>query len=191
LFSYLYRKPAYFLVFLRFNRFACVAYFNPIEPNSEVNGHHGHQANRSPKSPKLCCRQTPTQSSCPCPVNELSQSEFRSVQVLSARPKPTLFAVPFLFPLWKLKRGPLRISVLWLLSIMIDEHERAGIRLRFCEPITPGPEEAAKSHSMTNAVLIEHRSRRGRGKEHGLVEQRIKPDEESSQAPAESGTREC
>ena len=28
---------------LRFNRFACVACFNPIEPNSEVNGHHGHQ----------------------------------------------------------------------------------------------------------------------------------------------------
>jgi hypothetical protein len=44
LFSYLYRKPAYLLAFLRFNRFACVACFNPIEPNSEVNGHHGHQA---------------------------------------------------------------------------------------------------------------------------------------------------
>jgi hypothetical protein len=44
LFSYLYRKPAYLLAFLRFNRFACVAHFNPIEPNPEVNGHHGHQA---------------------------------------------------------------------------------------------------------------------------------------------------
>ena len=43
LFSYLYRKPAYLLAFLRFNRFAYVARFNPIEPNSEVNGHHGHQ----------------------------------------------------------------------------------------------------------------------------------------------------
>ena len=44
LFSYLYRKPAYLLAFLGFNRFAYVAHFNPIEPNSEVNGHHGHQA---------------------------------------------------------------------------------------------------------------------------------------------------
>jgi hypothetical protein len=65
LFSYLYRKPAYLLAFLRFNRFACVACFNPVEPNSQVNGHHGHQANRA------SYRQTPTQSSCPCPVNEL------------------------------------------------------------------------------------------------------------------------
>jgi len=31
--SYLYRKPACLVAFLRFNRFAC---FNPIEPNSEV-----------------------------------------------------------------------------------------------------------------------------------------------------------
>ena len=44
LFSYLYRKPGYLLAFLRFNRFACVAHFNPIEPNTEVNGHHGRQA---------------------------------------------------------------------------------------------------------------------------------------------------
>src|SRR5207253_7828433 len=64
LFSYLYRKPASLVAFLRFNRFACVACFNPVEPNSEVNGHHGHQA-------KPCCRQTPTQSSCPCPEIEL------------------------------------------------------------------------------------------------------------------------
>ena len=44
LFSYRYREAAYLLAFLRCNRFACVARFNPIEPNSEVNGHHGHQA---------------------------------------------------------------------------------------------------------------------------------------------------
>ena len=44
LFSYRYWKPAYLLAFLTFNRFACVALFNPVEPNSEVNGHHGHQA---------------------------------------------------------------------------------------------------------------------------------------------------
>jgi hypothetical protein len=69
LFSYLYRKPACLVAFLSFNRVACVAYFNPVEPNSEVNGHHGHQA--KPRVQKLCCRQTPTQSSCPCPVNEL------------------------------------------------------------------------------------------------------------------------
>ena len=43
LFSYLYRKPASLLAFLRFNRFACVACFNLLEPNSEVNGHHGYQ----------------------------------------------------------------------------------------------------------------------------------------------------
>src|ERR1035437_5309845 len=65
-FSYLYRKPACLVAFLRFNRFTCVACLNPVEANSEVNGHHGHQA--KPR-PKLCCRQTPTQSSCPCPVN--------------------------------------------------------------------------------------------------------------------------
>ena len=47
LFSYLYRKPASLVAFLRFNRFACVACFNPVEPNSEVNGHHGHQAKPS------------------------------------------------------------------------------------------------------------------------------------------------
>ena len=43
LFSYLYRKPAYLVAFLRFNRFACVAYFNPVEPNPEVNGHHARR----------------------------------------------------------------------------------------------------------------------------------------------------
>jgi len=63
LFSYLYRKPAYLLAFLRFNRVACVTHFNPIEPNSEVNGHQA--------KPPLSCRQMPTQSSCPCPVTEL------------------------------------------------------------------------------------------------------------------------
>jgi hypothetical protein len=39
LFSYRYWKPAYLLAFLTFNRFACIALFNPVEPNSEVNGH--------------------------------------------------------------------------------------------------------------------------------------------------------
>ena len=32
------------MAFLSFNRFACVPCFNPIEPNSEINGHRGHQA---------------------------------------------------------------------------------------------------------------------------------------------------
>jgi hypothetical protein len=45
LFSYLYRKPASLVAFLRFNRFACVACFNLVEPNSEVNGHQGHRVN--------------------------------------------------------------------------------------------------------------------------------------------------
>jgi len=65
LFSYLYRKTAYLLAFLKFNRFACVACFYPVEPNFEVNGHHGHHAKSAFR------RQTPTQSSCPCPVSEL------------------------------------------------------------------------------------------------------------------------
>ena len=68
LFSYLYRKPASLLAFLMFNRFACVAHFNPIEPNSEVNGHHGHHA--KPPS-KAVLQANPTQSSCPCPETEL------------------------------------------------------------------------------------------------------------------------
>src|SRR6202522_1665890 len=68
LFSYLYRKPACLVAFLRFNRFACVACFNLVEPNSEVNGHHGHQAHPLSKN---CVQATRTQSSCPCPVNEL------------------------------------------------------------------------------------------------------------------------
>jgi hypothetical protein len=52
LFSYLYRKPAYLLAFLRFNRFACITRFNPIEPNSEVNGHHGRQVKPSKTVPQ-------------------------------------------------------------------------------------------------------------------------------------------
>jgi hypothetical protein len=63
LFSYRYWKPAYLLAFLRFNRFACVAHFNPIEPNSEVNGHHGHQAKPRPKL--FCKRPNPEQLSLP------------------------------------------------------------------------------------------------------------------------------
>jgi hypothetical protein len=53
-------KPAYLLAFLRFNRFACVAHFNPIEPNSEVNG---HQAKPRPKL--FCKRPNPEQLSLP------------------------------------------------------------------------------------------------------------------------------
>src|SRR6476660_4229788 len=45
LFSYVYRKPGSLVAFLRFNRFACVACFNLVEPNSEFNGHHGHRTN--------------------------------------------------------------------------------------------------------------------------------------------------
>ncbi len=43
LFSYPYRKPAYLVAFLRFNRFACITCVNLVEPISKVNGHHGHQ----------------------------------------------------------------------------------------------------------------------------------------------------
>ncbi len=60
------------------HRFACVVHFNPIEPDSELNGHHGHHLNRHPK---LSFRQIPTQS-CPCPVNESWKRTFRSVQTL-------------------------------------------------------------------------------------------------------------
>jgi hypothetical protein len=49
LFSYRYWKPACLVAFLPFNRFACIALFNPVEPNSEVNGHHGHQTKPRPK----------------------------------------------------------------------------------------------------------------------------------------------
>jgi hypothetical protein len=65
LFSYLYRKPACLLAFLRFNRFACIACFNPVEANSEVNRYQA-----KPPS-KLLCRQTRNPGSCPCPVTEL------------------------------------------------------------------------------------------------------------------------
>jgi hypothetical protein len=65
LLSYLYRKPACLVAFLRFNRFACVACFNPIEPNSEVNGHHGHQA--QPLSKNLCYRQHEPRAAVPAP----------------------------------------------------------------------------------------------------------------------------
>jgi hypothetical protein len=64
LFSYLYRKPACLVAFLRFNRFACVACFNPIEPNSEVNGHHGHQA-KLPSKTVLQANTNPEQLSLP------------------------------------------------------------------------------------------------------------------------------
>src|SRR5258708_37237240 len=65
LFSYLYRKPAYLLAFLRFNRFACVACFNPIEPNSEVNGHHA----KSPSKSVLQANTNPEQLSLPREMN--------------------------------------------------------------------------------------------------------------------------
>ena len=45
-----YRKPAYLLAFLRFNRVAGIACFNPMEPNFEVNGHHGHRTKPPSKS---------------------------------------------------------------------------------------------------------------------------------------------
>jgi hypothetical protein len=67
LFSYLYRKPACLVAFLRFNRFACVACFNPVEPNSEVNGHHGHQAKPSKILPQA--NTNPEQLSLPQEMN--------------------------------------------------------------------------------------------------------------------------
>src|SRR5712692_2724938 len=39
LFSYLYRKPASLVAFLRFNRFACVACFNPVETGDRSEEH--------------------------------------------------------------------------------------------------------------------------------------------------------
>jgi len=52
------------VAFLRFNRFACVACFNPIEPNSEVNRHHGHQA-KLPSKTVLQANTNPEQLSLP------------------------------------------------------------------------------------------------------------------------------
>ena len=65
LFSYLYRKPACLVAFLRFNRCACVARFNLVEPNSEVNGHQAkpsktvlrakHQPRAAVPAPPMNC----------------------------------------------------------------------------------------------------------------------------------------
>jgi hypothetical protein len=63
LFSCRYWKPAYLMAFLTFNRFACIALFNPVEPNSEVNGHHGHQV--KPPSKLLQANTNPEQLSLP------------------------------------------------------------------------------------------------------------------------------
>src|SRR5580704_4854773 len=71
LFSYLYRKPTCLVAFLRFNRFAYVACFNPVEPNSEVNGHHGHQA--QPLSKKLGYRQHEPRAAVPAPCMNCSR----------------------------------------------------------------------------------------------------------------------
>jgi hypothetical protein len=58
--SFLYRKPVCLLAFLRFNRFACVAHLDLIEPNSDVNGHQAKppsktvvQANTNPEQLSL------------------------------------------------------------------------------------------------------------------------------------------
>ena len=69
LFSYLYRKPACLVAFLRFNRFACIACFNPVEANSEVNRHQA-----KPPS-KLLCRPTPTQAAVPAPSLNCSRAD--------------------------------------------------------------------------------------------------------------------
>ena len=57
-------KPASLLAFLTFNRFACIALFNPVEPNSEVNGHHGHQA-KPPSKTVMQANTNPEQLSLP------------------------------------------------------------------------------------------------------------------------------
>jgi len=49
LFSYLYRKPACLVAFLRFNRFACVARFNPVEPNPRLMDTMDTKLKRCPK----------------------------------------------------------------------------------------------------------------------------------------------
>jgi hypothetical protein len=64
LFSYLYRKPASLVAFLRFNRFACVACFNLVEPNSEVMDTMDTMLN---PRPKVCCRQTQPRAAVPAP----------------------------------------------------------------------------------------------------------------------------
>jgi hypothetical protein len=64
LFSYRYWKPAYLLAFLTLNRFACIALFNPVEPNYEVNGHHGHQI-KPPSKAVMQANTNPEQLSLP------------------------------------------------------------------------------------------------------------------------------
>ena len=68
LFSYRYWKPAYLLAFLTFNRFACIAFETPWR---QILRSMDTMDTKAKSRPKLCSRQTPTQSSCPCPVNEL------------------------------------------------------------------------------------------------------------------------
>jgi hypothetical protein len=64
LFPYRYWKPAYLLAFLTFNRFACIGLVNPVEPNSEVNGHHGHQI-KPPSKTVMQAKTNPEQLSLP------------------------------------------------------------------------------------------------------------------------------
>jgi hypothetical protein len=85
LFSYLYRKPACLVAFLRFNRFACVACCNPVEPNSEVNGHHGHQAKPLSKT-VLQANTNPEQLSLPREMNcnRANSDQYRLGDMLGA-----------------------------------------------------------------------------------------------------------
>ena len=64
LFSYRYWKPVYLLAFLTLNRLACIALFNPVEPNSEVNGRHGHQI-KPPSQTVMQANTNPEQLSLP------------------------------------------------------------------------------------------------------------------------------
>ena len=73
LFSYLYREPASLLAFLRFNRFACVACFNSVEPNSEVNEHHGHQA--KPLSKNYAAGKRQPRATVPAPRMNCSRAD--------------------------------------------------------------------------------------------------------------------
>jgi hypothetical protein len=57
-------KPHVYCASLTFNGFACIALFNPVEPNSEVNGHQGHQV-KPPSETVLQANTNPEQLSLP------------------------------------------------------------------------------------------------------------------------------
>ena len=75
--SYLYRKTACLVAFLRFNRFAC---FNPIEPNSEV---YRHQAKTAVQKCAAGKRQLRAAVPAPCVNCSRGNSDLQAQRICS------------------------------------------------------------------------------------------------------------